>query len=180
MSVQAASEGIRTPFGLDYRVLGAASFIILIVGVILAWVVGHLGIFDPGIVISLTMFIVMIMVCCTSMMVIQQFAARIPEYGEMEIRFEEGMEHYKNREWEEALKIFQEQMGPDLNHKRALFYGAKCCKNLDDYEGVKKYIRRYLELSPKDKDAWEMLAGAHKKLFEYEEAEDAMEKASRL
>ena len=160
--------------------MAVISVIIFIGGIILAWVVGHLEIFDPGIDLSLALFIVVILTCCTSMMVIQQFAARIPEYGEMEIRFDEGMEHYKNEEWEEALNIFQEQMGPDLNHKRALFYGAKCCEKLDDLEGAKKYLKRYLELSPKDKEAWEMLANAHKKLFEYEEAEDAMEKVSRL
>jgi tetratricopeptide (TPR) repeat protein len=98
----------------------------------------------------------------------------------MEIRFEEGMEFYNNQEWEAALNVFKQEMGPELDHKRALFYGAKCCDKLDDLECVKKYTKRYLELQPKDKDAWEMLADAHKRLFEYHEAEDAMKRASKL
>jgi len=90
------------------------------------------------------------------------------------------MEFYHNQEWEEALKVFREQMGPEMNHKRALFYGAKCCEELDDLECVKKYTKKYLELQPRDKEAWEMLAHAHKRLFEYEESEDALRKAAEL
>ncbi|MFX0108085.1 MAG: tetratricopeptide repeat protein, partial [Candidatus Hodarchaeota archaeon] len=69
---------------------------------------------------------------------------------------------------------------PRLNHKRALYYSAKCSEQLDDWDTVKKYCRAYLELQPKDKDVWELLASAHKKLFEYEEAQDAMDEASKL
>jgi hypothetical protein len=162
--------------------IAAAAVVILIGGVALAWIGGQLGppFPDPGMVIGFTILIVMILVCCSSMLVIGRFAARMPQYGEMEIRFEEGMEFYNNQEWEPALEVFKKEMGPELDHKRALFYGAKCCEKLDDLDCVKKYIKRYLELQPKDKQAWEMLADAHKKLFEYEEAEDALKKAAKL
>ncbi|MHA2385139.1 MAG: hypothetical protein ACXAEE_02895, partial [Candidatus Thorarchaeota archaeon] len=115
-----------------------------------------------------------------SMTVFAQFTARMPRYGEMETRFKEGMEFYNNQEWEAALKIFREQMGPEMNHKRALFYGAKCCEILDDLSCVKEYTKKYLELQPKDKEAWEMLTNAHKRLFEYEEAEYAQKRAAEL
>ena len=45
---------------------------------------------------------------------------------------------------------------------------------------MKIFCLAYLEIKPKDREVWEMLNRAHKKLFEYEEAEDALDKASRL
>jgi tetratricopeptide (TPR) repeat protein len=176
------SESKGMSFRLDVRKLAAAAILILVGGVIVAWVVGQLGIpfLDPIMILGATIIIAMILVCCSSMMVFGQFAYRMPRYGEMEIRFKEGMELYSNQDWEAALKIFREQMGPEMDHKRALFYGAKCCEELDDLNCVKEYTMRYLELQPKDKEAWEMLASTHKRLFEYEEAEDALKKASDL
>ena len=104
----------------------------------------------------------------------------MPEYGEMEIRFDEGMQHYENEEWENALLIFTELAGPRLDHKRALYYAARCYEHLDDWENVKKFCNAYLAIKPKDREVWEMLSEAHKKVFEYSEAEDAAEKASKL
>jgi tetratricopeptide (TPR) repeat protein len=107
-------------------------------------------------------------------------ASKMPEYGQMEIRFDEGMEHFKNEEWENALLIFTELAGPKMDHKRGLYYAALCYGKLDDWENVKKYCKAYLALKSNDREVWEMLADAHKRLFEYEEAEKALEKASRL
>jgi hypothetical protein len=176
------SESTGMSFRLDIRKLAAVGIVIFVGGAIVAWIVGQLGIpfLDPIMILGASIMIAMVLVCCSSMMVIGQFAARMPEYGEMETRFEEGMEFYNNQDWEVALKIFREQMGPEKDHKRALFYGAKCCEELDDLNCVKEYTKRYLELQPKDKEAWEMLASAHKRLFEYEEAEDALKKASEF
>jgi tetratricopeptide (TPR) repeat protein len=175
-------DSTRKPFRLDIRIISAAAIVILVSGVLLAWVVGQLGIpfLDPRIILGASVLIAMILVCCSSMMVFGRFAARVPQYGAMETRFKEGMEFYNNQEWEAALKIFREQMGPEMDHKRALFYGAKCCENLEDLECVKRYMKRYLELQPKDKEAWEMLASAHKRLFEYEDADDALKRAAEL
>ncbi|MFW9966722.1 MAG: hypothetical protein ACFFEA_06160 [Candidatus Thorarchaeota archaeon] len=175
-------ESTRKPFRLDIRIIAAFGIIILVAGITLAWVVAQLGIpfLDPRIILGASVLISMILVCCSSMMVFGKFAARMPEYGVMETRFKEGMEFYNNQEWEAALEIFREQMGPKMDHKRALFYGARCCENLEDLECVKRYTKRYLELQPKDKEAWEMLASAHKRLFEYEEADNAMKRAEEL
>jgi hypothetical protein len=175
-------ESTRKPFRLDLRIFGAIALIVFIGGTAIAWIVGQLGVpfLDPNMIIGATILISMILVCCSALMVFGQFTARIPKYGEMETRFKEGLEFYKNQDWEAALKIFREQMGPEMNHKRALFYGAKCCEQLDDLTCVKEYTKKYLELQPKDKEAWEMLANAHKHLFEYEESEYALKKASEL
>ena len=71
-------------------------------------------------------------------------------------------------------------MGPDMNHKRALYYGARCAEELEDFDTVKVYCKAYLKMQPKDKEVWEILARAHKKFFEYEEAEDALRQAENL
>ncbi|MFW9863126.1 MAG: tetratricopeptide repeat protein [Candidatus Thorarchaeota archaeon] len=169
-------------FRLDIRVIGIAAILILVGGTALAWVVGNFGIpfLEPGPILAATIILTMILVCCSAMTVIGQFAYRMPQYGEMETRFKEGIEFYNNQDWEEALKVFREQMGPEMNHKRALFYGAKCCEELEDLDCVKRYTKKYLELQPRDKEAWKMLANAHKRLFEFEEAEDALRMAAKL
>ena len=182
MLAPAEPESTGRRFKLDIRIIGAAAVIILVGGTVLAWVVGNFGIpfLEPGPILAITIMIAMILVCCSAMTVIGQFAYRMPQYGEMETRFKEGMEFYGNQEWGEALKVFREQMGPEMNHKRALFYGAKCCEELDDWNCVKEYIKKYLEMKPKDREAWEILANAHRRLFEYEEAEGALRKAADL
>lgn len=136
--------------------------------------------FDGPIVIGVTILVATVIVCCASTILLGSVAAKIPEYGDMEIRFDEGMEHYKNEEWENALLIFTELTGPKMNHKRGLYYAALCYEHLNDWENVKKFCNAYLILKPKDREVWEMLSSAHKKLFEYGEAEDAQEKASKL
>ncbi|NHI84312.1 MAG: tetratricopeptide repeat protein [Candidatus Thorarchaeota archaeon] len=165
----------------NYKLVGGTALLILILGFTLAWL-GGWGILplDPSMIIGITILSVMIIACCYSMTIIGGVATRIPEYGDMEIRFEEGMSQYEAEEWEEALVVFRELMGPQRDHKRALYYAARCCEELDDWDCVKIYCRRYLELQPRDREVWELLASAHKKLFEYEEAEDAMKKAGSL
>jgi len=81
---------------------------------------------------------------------------------------------------EQALELFKKLMGPDMNHKRALYYAARCSETLDDYESVKVYCNAYIKMQPRDSEVWEMLSNAHKKLFEYEEAEDAMQRSQQL
>jgi len=111
---------------------------------------------------------------------IATYSQRIPEYGEMEIRYEEAKSRYDNEEYEAALEIFKELAGPRLNHKRALYYGARCYEALDDWDNMKIFCKAYLQLKPKDKEVWEMLNRAHKKLFEFEEAEEAQDRANRI
>ena len=112
-------------------------------------------------------------------MYIGAFSSRIPEYGEMEIQFKEGKDHYDDGEWQLALDIFKELMGPDMNHLRALYYGARCAEELEEFETVKVYCQYYLKMKRRDKEVWEMLARAHKKFFEYDEADDALKQAAK-
>ena len=98
----------------------------------------------------------------------------------MEIKFKEGKAHYEDGEWQLALDIFKELMAAEMNHVRALYYGARCVEELEDFETVKVYCKYYLKMKRRDKEVWEMLARAHKKFFEYEEAEDALEVARKL
>lgn len=133
-----------------------------------------------GIILGLGIIVSMVLMCCTSMMYMTTVTSKIPEYGDMEIQFKEGMELYDNNEWENALIVFRKLMGPEMNHKRALYYAARCSEKLDDYRSVKLYCSMYIKMQPKDKEVWLMLANAHKKLFEFDQAEDAMKKAERL
>ncbi len=135
---------------------------------------------DPVQVMGFTMVSVAILICCGSLTITGRIMAKMPEYGETEEKFRQAMELYENEEWEEASQIFSELVGPKMDHRRALYYGARCLEKMDRWEDVKKYIGRYLELQPKDKEAWELLATAHRRLFEYEEAEAAEEKARQM
>ncbi len=168
------------------KMIGLAAVLIIVGGIITAWLTGwgYLPFVaqyaNPAAILGITILTGSILICCTASMLTGSFASRIPEYGEMEIAFEKGMDHYNAEEWEDALEVFQKLMGPELDHKRALYYGAKCCEKLDNTECVIKYLERYVELQSKDKEAWLMLAKAHKRLFQYEEAQRAEQKAMEL
>jgi hypothetical protein len=161
--------------------IGLAAILIVFGGIILAWLAGQGFLpFNPGLIIGTSILVATLIVCCASSVLITSFASKMPEYGEMEIRYREGMDYYEDGEWEKALPIFVELAGTNLDHKRAVFYAAKCYEATDDWPNVKRYSRAYLELKPKDKEVWELLATAHKRLFEYEEAEEAQAKADSL
>ncbi|MCK5151918.1 MAG: hypothetical protein KAQ65_08755 [Candidatus Thorarchaeota archaeon] len=157
--------------------------LIIISGVILellsGWGIVPLG-STPGSILGLRVLVGAMLICCTSTMMLSGYAARIPEYGDMEIKFKEAKHQFDNQETELALSLFKELIGPEMNHKRALYYAARCCEVLDDYEQVKHYCTKYIRMQPRDAEVWEMLANAHKKLFEYEESEDAMIRAENL
>jgi hypothetical protein len=163
------------------KYIGIAAIVIVFGGIIVALLSAQ-GIlpFDGPMVMGITILTATIIVCCASTLMLGSVASKMPEYGQMEIRFDEGMEHFKNEEWENALLIFTELAGPKMDHKRGLYYAALCYGKLDDWENVKKYCKAYLALKSNDREVWEMLADAHKRLFEYEEAEKALEKVSRL
>ncbi len=165
------------------KILMLLGLLFILGSVATAWLVGwsYLPIdVEPSVILGLGLIIGFTMICCGSWMFTMTMSQRIPEYGELEIKFESGMDLYQDEEWEKALEIFKEVMGPEMNHKRALFYAAKCCEQMDDFEGVKQYCKYYIKMQSKDREAWEMLANAHKRLFEYEEAEDALKKAQKL
>jgi len=163
------------------KYIGIAAIAIVFGGIIIAWLSAQ-GIlpFDGPSVLGVTILAATVIVCCASAIMLGSVASKLPEYGDMEIRLDEGMEHYGNEEWENALLIFTELAGPKLNHKRALYYAAKCYEKMDDWKNVKKFCNAYLVLKPKDREVWELLSSAHKKLFEYGEAEDAQVRASKL
>lgn len=165
------------------KIAGIAGILIMVGSVILAWLVGWgyvpIGV-DPSIILGGGILLGMILICCTSSLFTMSVAMKMPGYGDLEIVFEEGLDHYNNEEWEEALKIFRKVMGPQMNHKRALYYAARCSEELDQYEAVKAYCHQYIKMQPRDREVWEMLSDAHKKLFEYTEAEEAMQRAHQL
>ncbi|MHA1770687.1 MAG: tetratricopeptide repeat protein [Candidatus Thorarchaeota archaeon] len=135
---------------------------------------------DPLGIIGLVMLVLSIVFLGAACLFIGRLTSKMPEYGEMENKYNEAMTYYDAGDWEEALTIFKDLMGTEMDHKRALYYAARCCENLERWEEVKTYIKRYLTLQPKDREAWELLAKAHKKFFEYEEAEAAQERAENL
>jgi hypothetical protein len=49
---------------------------------------------------------------------------------------------------------------------------------MNDWENVKKYCKAYLQIKWKDREVWLMLSDAHKRLFEYDEAEYAAKRAA--
>ncbi|MHA1906751.1 MAG: tetratricopeptide repeat protein [Candidatus Thorarchaeota archaeon] len=157
--------------------------LIIIFGIVLALLVGW-GIVPlplaPGDILGFTILIGAALICCTSTMFTSSIAAKMPGYGDMEIKFRQANQLFDEEEYEQALALFKELMGPEMNHKRALYYAARCCEKLDDYEGVKVYCNYYIKMQPRDAEVWEMLSNAHKKLFEYEEAEDAMIRAEKF
>jgi tetratricopeptide (TPR) repeat protein len=171
-------EGMRT---LPPKYVSIAIIVIFVGGIVLsmlgAW--GYIPI-NPATTFGMSIMLIVILVCCSAAMMITSYSRRIPEYGEMEIRYEEAKSHFDNEEYEAALEIFRELAGPRLNHKRAVYYGARCYETQDDWENMKIFCKAYLELKPKDKEVWEMLNRAHKKLFEYEEAQDALDRANKL
>ncbi len=131
-------------------------------------------------IIGLTILIFTAFICLATIMYTGVLAQQIPEYGELEEAYRQAMDFYDAEDWEEALDRFKELMGPNMDHKRALYYGARCCEKLDRWEDVKVYIKRYLELQPRDREAWELLSKAHKRLLEYEESEEAARRAEEL
>ena len=173
----AAGESIN----IRPKYIGILAVAIVFGGIIIALLSAQ-GIlpFDGAMVIGITILAATVIVCCASTIMLGSVASKLPEYGDMEIRFDEGMGHYGNEEWENALLIFTELAGPKMDHRRALYYAARCYEQMDDWENVKKFCNAYLVLKPKDREAWEMLSDAHKKLFEYGESEDAQVRASKL
>ncbi len=171
-------EGMRM---LPPKYVGIAVVIIFVGGVILALLAGQGFIpIDPVMTIGGAILLSTILVCCSAITMVASYTQKIPEYSEMEIKYDEGKSHFDNGEFEAAVEIFKALAGPKLDHKRALYYGALCYEELSDWENMKLFCKAYLKLKPKDKEVWEMLNRAHKKLFEYEEAQDALERANRL
>jgi len=183
-SVEKVSAGGNTP---KIKFVGIGGALSLVIGLVLAWLTGNgflpflvdIGI-GPAQIITGTMLLWTILTCCTAALYIGAFTSRIPDYGQQEMLFKAAKSQFEDGEWQEALEIFKVLMGPEMNHKRALYYGALCATNLDDIESAKIFCQYYLKMQPRDKEVWEMLANSHKKLFEYEQAEDALEQASKL
>lgn len=163
------------------KLIGGLAVIIIVGGIVLAFLAGQGYIpVDPGMVLGMSILLATIIICCSSTLMIGSFAQRVPEYGDMEIRFDEGKLRFENEEWEYAVEIFKTLAGPRLDHKRALYYGARCYEELGDWENMKTFSKAYLKMKPKDKEVWEMLNRAHRRLFEYGEAEDALNRANDL
>jgi tetratricopeptide (TPR) repeat protein len=160
----------------------AIAIVIIFIGGIVLSILGGQGVIpiDPIMTLGLSIMVIIILTCCSAALMIAHYAQRMPEYSEMENRFEEAKEQFDNEEYEPAVEIFKELAGPKMNHKRALYYGARCYEELSDWENMKIFCKAYLELKPNDKEVWEMLNRAHKRLFEYEDAEHAFERASKL
>jgi tetratricopeptide (TPR) repeat protein len=165
-------------FSSPYKYAMVIAALIAVGGIVAAWLGGQ-GILpiDPGVTLGLSILVATITLCCAAVIMQGTYASRIVNYSEMELRFEEGMGHFDNEEWENALLIFTELAGPKMDHKRATYYAARCYEQLEDWENVKRYTMAYLKMQPRDAEAWELLARAHKTLFEYEEAQYARAQA---
>ncbi len=175
--IEETGESVQVNIAM--RILVAAA-VIFIVGVVVA-LLGRLGYLpvDPVQVIGMTMLTASVFLCCGSLGMAGGILKRMPEYQEMEDEFREALDLYENEEWEEAFSRFSKMASPRMDHRRALYYGARCLEKMGRWEEVKRYIKRYLEFQPDDREAWELLATAHKRLFEYEEAEEAEERAKK-
>lgn len=157
--------------------------VIFIIGMTIAslQIVGIITFLGPvSATIGFTILLDTIIICCVASSSIGTISQNLDRYEAEERLFKEGKELYDLGEWEEALVFFSKLLNPDMDHKRALYYSARCYEELGQWEEVKKFCVKYLELVPKDREVWELLARAHKRLFEYEEAEQAMQQASKL
>jgi tetratricopeptide (TPR) repeat protein len=175
------TTSIEQPNRRTIRVLAIIIPLIFIGGVVIAFLAGYEFLpGDPGLIIAGTIIASTVLLCCISTIYTEKIAHRMASYHELETEYKEAMIFYENEEWELAIKIFTKVMGEEMDHKRALYYTAKCYEQLDDWENVKKHCKRYLQLQPEDKEVWELLSTAHKRLFEFEEAEEANRQASYL
>ncbi|KXH76305.1 MAG: hypothetical protein AM326_07305 [Candidatus Thorarchaeota archaeon SMTZ-45] len=166
---------------LPPKYVSIAVVIIFIGGLIISILAGQGFIaVDPVMTMGMAILLITILVCCSAITMVTSYSSRIPEFSEMEIRFDEAKSHFDDGEYTAAAEIFKMLAGPRMNHKRALYYGARCYEALGDWENVKIFCKAYLKLKPKDKEVWEMLNRAHKRLFEFEEAQDALDKADSL
>ena len=166
---------------LSFKRIGLGVMIIIVCGGGLALLAGYGYIaLDPGIIIGFTVILVSMLVCCTSCTLLGSYSSRMSEYQELEDRFKEGLVLFEDQEWTAALEVLNAVIGPAKDHKRALYYSALCYEKLNKSEDMRDSLKRYLELQPKDKEVWNLLAQAHKRLFEYAEAQEAEIRASEL
>ncbi|UCE10319.1 MAG: tetratricopeptide repeat protein [Candidatus Thorarchaeota archaeon] len=159
------------------------AFLILLGGISYAFlqVQGFLPIIpDPTVILGFSFLTFVIIICCGTNILTGTYIQRMTGYSEEEAEYKEGKHLFDLEEWEAALEVFKKILHPEMDHRRALFYGAQCYSKLGEWEGMKEYCKRYLELVPKDAEVWEMLSEAHKRLFEYSEAEEAMQRALEL
>lgn len=181
-NLENSNEGFLDQNWTRYSLLVAAG--IFIGGITLAWLVGQgfLGDILPnaGILLGVSVTVATVLVCCVTSGMITTLFRRMPQYQEMEIQFDKAMVHYEREEWDEALQELNDLLEPGMDHKRALYYGARCYERKDNWEKVKEYCQHYLDMKPDDKEVWELLALAHKRLFEYDEAEKARNKAAQI
>ena len=166
---------------LSFKRIGLGIAVIIVCGGGLAFLAGYGYIaLDPGIIIGFTVVLMSMFVCCTSCTLLASYSSRMSDYQELEDRFKDGLVFFEEQEWTAALAVFNEVIGPAKDHKRALYYGALCYDKLNKNEDMRDFLKRYLELQPMDKEVWNLLAQAHKRLFEYAEAEEAEIRASEL
>ena len=126
---------------LPTKYVSLAVIIIFVGGVVLSFLAGQGYIpLDPSQIFGMSILLVIILVCCSATMMIASYSQRIPEYSEMEIKYDEAKMHYDNEEYDRALEIFKELAGTKLNHKRALYYGARCYEALDDWENMPEAV----------------------------------------
>ncbi|MBD3407408.1 MAG: hypothetical protein GF411_14925 [Candidatus Lokiarchaeota archaeon] len=153
----------------------------ILVGILLAWLSGRNYIpGNPNLYLGFSIMVSSGIVCCIALCQQREYAGNITDYHEQEIILEHAMMLYEDEEYKQALEKFDVLIGPKKDHKRALYYAAKSCEALDDWTATKRYIKHYLELVPKDREAWELLTRAHKKLFEFEKAAEAEKRAMEL
>ncbi|MHA1903511.1 MAG: tetratricopeptide repeat protein [Candidatus Thorarchaeota archaeon] len=89
-----------------------------------------------------------------------QHSTRLQWYAKMNLHFNDAMVLYNKGKWSESLLILDDLLGENKDHKRALYYGALCHKELQNNEAMIEYFTRYLELTPSDMEVADLLKSA--------------------
>ena len=79
-----------------------------------------------------------------------QHSTHLQRYNKMNLQFNDAMILYGKGKWSESLLILDVLLGENRDHKRALYHGALCHRELQNNEAMVKYFTRYLELTPGD------------------------------
>ncbi|MHA2163045.1 MAG: hypothetical protein ACXABF_11535, partial [Candidatus Thorarchaeota archaeon] len=106
--------------------------------------------------------------CLTPIVIIEfKVLLRLPQhsthlqwYNKMNLQFNDAMELYNKGKWSESLFILDDLLGENRDHKRALYYGALCHRELQNNEAMIEYFTHYLELTPGDLEVADLLKNA--------------------
>ncbi|MFX1369541.1 MAG: hypothetical protein ACFFAY_13165 [Promethearchaeota archaeon] len=120
---------------------------------------------DPILALLVGFFAPLVVYGTKGAMGLYKYRLRLGEFWYMDYQYKEAMRFYNNQDWELAANHFERvlEVGPD--HKRALYYAAKCKENLEEWSDVVTLSRRYLKQNPEDEEAAFMLKRANQYIW---------------